>query len=166
MTNTSEDIEVVQDLYVTNSGMFTNGKVTQNKYYQRLTIQSWAIPSRSTAALIKIELEEVESLTKQRFVLYFDKIASLFKNPALPSRHRFMLRGLLDVRKDNWVPRNNSNSRPLSWSKPSTPSGKKQLPSNKTKTGIVRGGPYQVDEAMFKEGNRSDSPTPEDKAKK
>jgi translation initiation factor 4G len=74
------------------------------------------------------EEEEIESLTKlmatvgpmleqredskQRFVLYFDKIASLSKNPALPSRHRFMLKDLLDLRKDNWVPRNNTNSGP------------------------------------------------------
>eukprot|EP00026_Physarum_polycephalum_P001125 Phypoly_transcript_01126.p1 GENE.Phypoly_transcript_01126~~Phypoly_transcript_01126.p1 ORF type:complete len:1171 (+),score=242.39 Phypoly_transcript_01126:67-3579(+) len=46
---------------------------------------------------------------KERMDQYFATIASLASNKELPSRNRFMLKDLIDMRKNDWVPRREIN---------------------------------------------------------
>lgn len=47
-------------------------------------------------------------LSKEMMGVYFNRIEALQKNESLDARHRFMLRDLVDLRRNNWVERRKS----------------------------------------------------------
>lgn len=44
-------------------------------------------------------------IDEQKLDQYFDRIKTLSRSSELPKRHRFMLMDMMDLRRDNWVPR-------------------------------------------------------------